>query len=1077
MSLSTTPKRILEKRIKQRKLPSIDVPRTGDDSIDRALLGIQEHLRLYEGSTGAPKERFVSLEELEASGIVQLSVQRGFASIAGVFGEPVQRVSSTNTSTAPRFTGGGGSTQRVPRLWDDLDDVNTPTKETGSMAFFEGAEWTDTARIMRFDTATDSLILANDFSINWLTDTDSSIEFLNFDVTGGSSEILIDHHSARIDSDVTVGDDLVFSTIHTIFAVGALVSGDDYLIVAKSWYECQSGAGIDEPVDTSIHIEYGGAVIASGAYGKDFFATFPGTPGSGIELSGSRIITADGVSALTLEARTAPSPNNDTRAQYSEAWAINVTQLGLRNIRDSELVFGGSILGQTEDVWVENGSPYIIGDGVSDYVLFIDCSITCVDTHVGSAPDFIGSVRVSGGPWTDQILFAVGRNGQRTGTAYNQCGILILPAAATDTELQFSTMWHSQGNFDSDDGSISVAINIIALRLNDFTDYTIVTEPDPATPGASGETEQITGSFTSTATSGEWGFLGGKGSGFAGSGFDSQSIIRADVNSGGDTDVAGDDTVVQDGDIADWMLHSIIPIGNETTVNLGHTVDFGLFSTAPPSAGGDDLSAIGMVAFSYFATPTVATFTVGDTAYETLIDGTSVTVDSTLNVTGATDLDSTLNVDGVADFNANVEINNASLIIYDSTGSDSLTMSHDDTDFNFDFVNTADLNLNNGIVVKIWDTAGDSNLAMDHGGTDFDFTFTGTIDVRFLGATSYRFFAPFALLERTNDNADVAGWGQLWVEDRVPNSPRFTNDVGDRFSLNNVMEATYAFDTTTTDADPGAGDIRFNSATPGSVTELYISDTDDLAGDYSWILDNLAIGDLITIKSEADAADYLVASVSGSTTDGTGWWKIPVTIINSGSLPSSANQLRISIQVLSSGVLVPATSITVADEGSDTTSFPLFTTAPTGDLAPKTNTGMTFNASTADFASTLIAGIAKANLLDKAADEAITGAWTFKNAAGVVIFDAGGTDSIAFSHDGTDFNMAGTLTALLHITGITGLHVVNYSFDVDQTVGAGQDNYVLTYDDASGLIALEASAGGGGSATIAQVAARVFGGI
>ena len=35
-------------------------------------------------------------------------------------------------------------------------------------------------------------------------------------------------------------------------------------------------------------------------------------------------------------------------------------------------------------------------------------------------------------------------------------------------------------------------------------------------------------------------------------------------------------------------------------------------------------------------------------------------------------------------------------------------------------------------------------------------------------------------------------------------------------------------------------------------------------------------------------------------------------------------------------------------------------------------------------------------------------------------------------------------------------------FNADQTVGAGQDNYVLTYDNASGLINLEAASGGGG---------------
>jgi len=38
----------------------------------------------------------------------------------------------------------------------------------------------------------------------------------------------------------------------------------------------------------------------------------------------------------------------------------------------------------------------------------------------------------------------------------------------------------------------------------------------------------------------------------------------------------------------------------------------------------------------------------------------------------------------------------------------------------------------------------------------------------------------------------------------------------------------------------------------------------------------------------------------------------------------------------------------------------------------------------------------------------------------------------------------------------------NMEFDADQSIGAGQDNYVLTYDNTSGEISLEAAAGGGG---------------
>ena len=39
----------------------------------------------------------------------------------------------------------------------------------------------------------------------------------------------------------------------------------------------------------------------------------------------------------------------------------------------------------------------------------------------------------------------------------------------------------------------------------------------------------------------------------------------------------------------------------------------------------------------------------------------------------------------------------------------------------------------------------------------------------------------------------------------------------------------------------------------------------------------------------------------------------------------------------------------------------------------------------------------------------------------------------------------------------------SFTLDADQTVGAGQDNYVLTYDNGTGLISLEAASGGGAS--------------
>ena len=45
--------------------------------------------------------------------------------------------------------------------------------------------------------------------------------------------------------------------------------------------------------------------------------------------------------------------------------------------------------------------------------------------------------------------------------------------------------------------------------------------------------------------------------------------------------------------------------------------------------------------------------------------------------------------------------------------------------------------------------------------------------------------------------------------------------------------------------------------------------------------------------------------------------------------------------------------------------------------------------------------------------------------------------------------------------GTGNVKLGNFEFDADQTVGSGQDNYVLTYDHSSTSISLEAAAGGG----------------
>ena len=51
------------------------------------------------------------------------------------------------------------------------------------------------------------------------------------------------------------------------------------------------------------------------------------------------------------------------------------------------------------------------------------------------------------------------------------------------------------------------------------------------------------------------------------------------------------------------------------------------------------------------------------------------------------------------------------------------------------------------------------------------------------------------------------------------------------------------------------------------------------------------------------------------------------------------------------------TTITIADESSDTTCFPLFATAATGDLGPKSGSNLTFNSSTGVLTATQVDGL------------------------------------------------------------------------------------------------------------------------
>lgn len=136
----------------------------------------------------------------------------------------------------------------------------------------------------------------------------------------------------------------------------------------------------------------------------------------------------------------------------------------------------------------------------------------------------------------------------------------------------------------------------------------------------------------------------------------------------------------------------------------------------------------------------------------------------------------------------------------------------------------------------------------------------------------------------------------------------------------------YEFSTTTTDSDPGAGKVRFNNATIGSVTEIYFDNT-DLAGvsEAVWLdsFDDANSGinrGTLYVRSLLDASKFGLFYVSGAVVDGTGYRKVPVTYVSGSAIPTNETNVAIGFAAAgSTGATGTAATITV---GTVTTGAP-----------------------------------------------------------------------------------------------------------------------------------------------------------
>lgn len=229
------------------------------------------------------------------------------------------------------------------------------------------------------------------------------------------------------------------------------------------------------------------------------------------------------------------------------------------------------------------------------------------------------------------------------------------------------------------------------------------------------------------------------------------------------------------------------------------------------------------------------------------------------------------------------------------------------------------------------------------------------------------------------------------------------------------------------------GAVTGNAST---ATALATGRTIGMTGDVTWtsasfdgsgnVTGTAAIGTGVIVNADVNTSAAIDAT---KIHDGT------ISNTEFGYLNNVSSNIQTQLDAKASSSYVP-TAITVADESTDTTCFPLFTTAATGDLGPKTASGLTFNSNT-DVLSGTFAGNITGNVTGNTSG---TSGSTTGNAAtatalatarniGGVSFDGTANIDLAGVNSVGNQNTSGTAAGLSStlVVGSGGTNITSYT--------------------------------------------------
>lgn len=121
-----------------------------------------------------------------------------------------------------------------------------------------------------------------------------------------------------------------------------------------------------------------------------------------------------------------------------------------------------------------------------------------------------------------------------------------------------------------------------------------------------------------------------------------------------------------------------------------------------------------------------------------------------------------------------------------------------------------------------------------------------------------------------------------------------------------VFGYPFQWDAGTTDADPGAGRVRLNHATLASATYLYISNTDGWGVTQTGVYAAMTNNCVIDLSKVGAQANRVTLYVSGTPVAGSGYYKIPVTVLTAAGSFSSNDQCAFEFSLTSADANVTA---------------------------------------------------------------------------------------------------------------------------------------------------------------------------